>query len=111
MMDSSTTPKGTSFPPPNPFKEVFVCSNLKSVIHISSKIDLNRTSTEVPVSTRIRSNLLAAAMALITKVSSCGYRISSSSSSVYMIGTCLILARLVTGVLKSTSLLVMAYLA
>ena len=110
MMGSSTTPRGSSFPPPNPFKEVLVCYNLKSAIPISSRVDLHRTSTELPVSTRIRSNFLLAAMALMTKASSCGYRTPSLSSSVHMIGTCLILVRLAAGVLKNTSLLVMAYL-
>ena len=111
MIGSSTTPRGTSFPPPNPFKEVLVYSNFRSAIPISSKVDLNSTSTELPVSTSIRSNFLLAIVALMTKASSWGYRIPSSSSSVHMIGTCLTLARLAAGVLKSISLLVMAYLA
>ena len=97
MMGSSTTPGGTRFPPPNPFKDVLVCSNLKSVTPISSRIDLNKISTELLVSTRTRSNFLLAVVTLITKASSCGYRIPYSSSSVHMIETCLILTRLAVG--------------
>ena len=111
MMGSSTTPRGTSFPPPNSFKEVLVCSNLMSATPIFSRVDLNKTSTELPVFTKIRSNFLLAAVTLRTKASLCGYRILFSSSSVHMIGTYLILARLAARVLKNTSLLVMAYLA
>ena len=111
MIGNSTTPRETSFPPQNLFKEVLVCSNLRYAILISSRVYLNNTSIELPVSTSIRSNFLLATMTLMTKASSCGYRIHSSSSSVHMIGTSLTLTRLTGGVLKNTSLVVMAYLA
>lgn len=105
VIGSLTMPRGINFPSPNPFNDVFVCSNLRSAIPISFNVDLNRTSTDLLVSTRTQSNFLLATVALITRASLCGYNTPSPSSSVHMICICLVFARLAVRVLKNTSFL------
>lgn len=111
VIGNSTTLRGVSPHPPNPFKDVLACSILRSALLISSRVDLNRTLTELPVSTKIRSNFLLATVALMMRASSCWHNTHSSSLFVHMMGTCLVFACLATGVLKNISLLVIAYIA
>ena len=85
VIGNSTIPMGVNRLPSNHFKDVFVHSDFKSAIPISSKVDLKNISTELRVSTNIRWNSLPATVALITSMSSWGYKTPSSSSSVHMI--------------------------
>lgn len=110
VTNNLTILRAVSLLPPNPFKDVLMFSSLKPVIHISSKVDLNRTSIELPESTSIRSNFLLATTVLISIASSCRYNTYSSSSSVHIMGTYLVFAHFASGKLNKISLLVIAYL-